>query len=177
MEAWDVYSRLPDGSFEKTGQTILRGEMLPKGGYHAVIHAWIRDPQGRYLISQRCPGKSHPLCWEPTGGSVLAGETTLEAACREACEELGVSLDPACGRLMCRGVRHYPGLDDFVDVWLFDGVEPTVPLHLQAEEVAQASWATPEEIRRLRREGQWMPWQQFDYLDALLDGTLLPPDR
>lgn len=169
-ELWDLftYDQQKD-AFIPTGATAERGSRLPKGTYHAVVHVWIRNPQGKYLISQRCEQKSHALCWEPTGGSMLAGETSPEAACREAREELGIALRPEQGTFVCRGVRHFDGCDDFVDVWLFDGVDvPKEKIKPRPEEVRAAMWAAPASIHVLRGIGAWMPWRQFDYLERII---------
>ena len=136
-EKWDLYTRIGNSFvFQQTGQTIERGQKLPDGTFHHVVHAWVRTDIGEYLISQRCAEKSNPLCWEPTGGSVLAGETARQAAVREVKEELGINLDPDSGTFVCRGVRFFPGCNDFVDVWLFEKDYKSIEksLTLQKEE-------------------------------------------
>ena len=81
MELWDLY----DANRRKTGQDHVRGEVIPAGCYHLVVHVWIRNSAGQYLISQRSASrKSFPLMWETVGGSVLKGEDSLAAAVREA---------------------------------------------------------------------------------------------
>ena len=82
-ELWDLYGadRAP------LGRAHVRGEALPEGCFHLVVHVWIRNSRGQYLISQRAAGRSaFPLMWETTGGSVLAGEDSLAGALREARE-------------------------------------------------------------------------------------------
>ena len=51
MELWDVY----DINRNKTGKTAVRGEGLPEGGYHLVVHVCIIGSDGRMLIQQRQP--------------------------------------------------------------------------------------------------------------------------
>lgn len=160
-ETWDLYIRKGESlDFEKIGQTVERGKRLPNGTFHPVVHAWIRDERGYYLISQRCATKSNPLRWEPTGGSVLAGETTLQAALREVKEELGIDLKPDNGRPLCRGVRFYDGCDDFVDVWMFDADSKAIrkSLKLQVEEVNAAALMPPDVICILQATDQWISW-------------------
>ena len=53
MELWDVY----DINRNKTGKTAVRGEGLPEGGYHLVVHVCIIGSDGRMLIQQRQPFK------------------------------------------------------------------------------------------------------------------------
>ena len=84
MEKWDLYN----AKREKSGITVCRGEIIPKGLYHLSVSVWIVNQQGQYLLSQRHPKKQYPLYWECTGGSVLSGETSLQGAIREVKEEL-----------------------------------------------------------------------------------------
>lgn len=88
MEKWDLYN----AKREKSGITVCRGEIIPKGLYHLSVSVWIVNQQGQYLLSQRHPKKQYPLYWECTGGSVLSGETSLQGAIREVKEELGTIL-------------------------------------------------------------------------------------
>ena len=89
MEKWDLYN----AKREKSGITVCRGEIIPKGLYHLSVSVWIVNQQGQYLLSQRHPKKQYPLYWECTGGSVLSGESSLQGAIREVKEELGISLN------------------------------------------------------------------------------------
>ena len=49
MELWDLYNACR----ELTGRDHVRGEEIPQGYYHLVVHVWIRNRKGEYLISQR----------------------------------------------------------------------------------------------------------------------------
>ena len=89
MEIWDIY----DGSRRKTGRTAVRGERLGEGEFHLVVHVWIVNGKGEYLITKRSPNKPFPGMWECTGGSALAGEDSLGAALRETKEETGITLN------------------------------------------------------------------------------------
>lgn len=72
-----------------------RGDKIPEGLYHLVVHAWIMDSSGMFLFSQRQKGRSSELKWERTGGSTLEGEKSLDGARREVLEELGIDLKDA----------------------------------------------------------------------------------
>lgn len=70
MEKWDLYTR----NRELTGREQIRGEAIPEGFYHLVVHVWLKNKQGQYLISKRSADRpTYPLFWECTGGSVLSG--------------------------------------------------------------------------------------------------------
>lgn len=65
-----------------------------------VVHAWIRNRKGEYLISQRSASRpTFPLMWECVGGSVIKGESSIEGAVREVKEEVGLDLEQEAGRL------------------------------------------------------------------------------
>ena len=110
MEKWDLYN----AKREKSGITVCRGEIIPKGLYHLSVSAWIVNQQGQYLLSQRHPKKQYPLYWECTGGSVLSGETSLQGAIREVKEELGILLTPGSEKLIYQSRRE--NVQDFYDV-------------------------------------------------------------
>lgn len=102
MELWDLYT----ADRELTGQTHIRGEKIPADRFHLVVHAWIVNQKGEYLISQRAASRpTLPLKWECVGGSVLAGETSLQGAIREVKEEVGIDLAPGSGRLLRSEIR------------------------------------------------------------------------
>ena len=91
MEVWDLYT----ANREPTGKKMLRGEPHPEGLYNLGVYVWIRNREGKYLISQRAADKaSYPLFWETVGGCVLAGETSIEGAVREVQEEDGLIVHP-----------------------------------------------------------------------------------
>ena len=159
-ELWDLYGadRAP------LGRAHVRGEALPEGCFHLVVHVWIRNSRGQYLISQRAAGRpAFPLMWETTGGSVLAGEDSLAGALREAREGLGGTLEPDRGRLAFSQVRDWVKgvrFGDILDVWefRFDG---EADLSAADGEVAQARWMERGEIARLLAEGQMVETLEY----------------
>ena len=67
----------------KNGKSNIsqKNKILSPGYYHLVVHVWIRNRKGEYLISQRSADRPmHPLKWECVGGSALKGEDSLSAA-------------------------------------------------------------------------------------------------
>ncbi len=53
MELWDLYTE----NRVKTGETHVRGNPLPKEKYHLVVNVWIKNSEGKYLISKRSKTK------------------------------------------------------------------------------------------------------------------------
>ena len=80
-----------DENRELLGKDHVRGERLPIDGYHLVVHVWIRNAKGEYLIAQRSANRpTFPVVWECVDGSVVKGEDSLQGALREVKEEVGV---------------------------------------------------------------------------------------
>ena len=78
MEYWDIYDR----NRNQTGRTVKRGDALKDGEYHIVVQVWITDGNGRWVMTKRHPDKPCGRLWEPTAGSVTAGEDSLAGALR-----------------------------------------------------------------------------------------------
>ena len=154
MELWDLYTE----NRERTGRTHIRGEEIPAGFYHLVVHVWIKNSKGEYLISQRSATRpTFPLMWECVGGSVLAGEDSLSGALREVKEEVGLDFFPADGKLaysIAGRVENGVKFNDILDVWLFH-YDGNVSLeNATTDEVAQVKWMTVSEIRNLLDSGE-----------------------
>ena len=154
MELWDLYTK----DRELTGLEVIRGETIPDSYYHLVVHVWIRNSKGEYLISQRSADRpTFPLLWECVGGSVLKGETSLEGALRETKEEVGVTLLPEEGRVVHSKVRDFVDgvrFGDIMDVWLFDYDGPVDLERALTNEVAQTVWMKKETIKALYDSGE-----------------------
>ena len=149
MEIWDAYD---DQRKLIPGVALVRGEPIPKGMNHLVIHAWYINPQGRLLIQQRAFDRPlAPGLWFCTGGSALQGEDTRTACIRETEEELGFT--PDMGRALLP--ISMKGKEYFTDVYMIPADIPVSALRLQKSEVADARWAIVSEVNRLLAEGQF----------------------
>ena len=162
MEKWDLYTKYK----EKTGREHVRGEKIPEGFYHLVVHIWIRNCKGEYLISQRSANRpTSPLMWECVGGSVLIGESSIDGAHREVKEEVGLDLKPETGKILFTKIRST--FNDIVDVWLF---EYDGDLHLDdatTDEVSDCRWMTVSEIRKLYEDNRLV--QTLDYFFCAME--------
>lgn len=148
-ELWDLY----DKDRKLTGETMHRGATVPQGLYHIVISAWIKNSDGKYLMSKRSMNKGWcPGMWETTGGAVDAGETSLDAAVREINEELGIEVNPDKGKLVKTIVSE--GLQEFYDVWMFESDASIDDIKMQPEEVDDVKWMSPDEIDELWNNGK-----------------------
>jgi 8-oxo-dGTP diphosphatase len=163
MELWDILDE--DGN--KTGKTVERGKPMKQDEYHLVVHVWIKNSSGEYLISKRTPNKTFPNMWETTGGSAIVGDDSLQAALREVKEEIGIDLSPERGKCLFRLKRQHKDFPDFTDVWLFNEDVDIRKVVYQPEEVCGAKWATLAQIRALIEAGEFV--DVFTYLDELFE--------
>ncbi len=150
-EKWDLYDRFK----EITGETWERGshEAIPRGRYHLIVSIWTMTPDGKILITRRHEGKSFGGMWENTGGAVIAGESSLQAAYRELGEEIG--LHPGRRELIYLGDLWHPG--SIVDTYMYVTDVDVSSLKLQEEEVVDARLATGDEITKIHTSGKMVP--------------------
>ena len=165
-ELWDLYSE----NRELLGRDHIRGEQLPIDGYHLVVHVWIRNSKGEYLISQRSANRPrYPLMWECVGGSVIKGEDSLQGAIREAKEEVGVDLEPDKGQVLFTKVRKVVEgkiFNDIVDVWLFDYDGEVNLSDATTDEVAQVTWMDREQIRDLHEQKMFVGTLEYFFTEV-----------
>ena len=148
-EIWGLYNE----NRELLGKEHVRGEQLPIDGYHLVVHVWIRNSKGQYLISQRSANRpTNPLMWECVDGSVVKGEDSLQGVLREVKEEVGIDLLPEKGQVVLSDIKKIEFgkvANKIVDVWLFD-YDGEVDLgNATTDEVAQGAWMNREQIKEL----------------------------
>lgn len=161
-EILDLYDRQgnPAGTLvRKAGQLPV----APEGTYWRVCDVWIIRQNGDILIQRRALTKPNaPGLWcESAGGSIQHGETREEGCIRETREELGVTVHPDQGTL----AFEFVGRTSIHDVWIFRMDVPLESLTLQEEEVMDAKYVSPAELRRMARDGEFI---SLGYLDQLL---------
>lgn len=161
MEIWDIY----DKNRVKTGKTIVRGETLEPDEYHLVVHMWIINSKGQFLLQKRAPGvKSAPNIWAITGGAAIAGDDSYTACEREVLEELGIKADMSRAEVKLTLTRQ----DSICDVWVIRQDFELEECCLQEEEVSQVKWATVAEINELIVKGKFHIYRYQDELFSLL---------
>lgn len=157
MEIWD----LVDESRKPLGKLHTRGNELQRGEFHVVVEIFTFNADGRILLTQRDPLKSYPLLWESTGGSVNAGESSIDGAIRELEEETGIVVNPAELRYLGEIKKD----NYFLDSYLYGSTRniKVSELILQPGEVSDAKWATLEELKELNKMGHIVPtvWERY----------------
>lgn len=155
MERWDLY----DLNRQKTNETMIRGDVMPAGRYHIVVHVCIINSRGEMLIQQRQPfKKGYPNLWDVSiGGSAVAGDTSVQAAEREVMEELGLTIHLGENRLPDLTIPFAHGFDDW---YLISGEPDLSDLVLQPEEVQAVAWAPPAQILSMIDAGTFVPYRK-----------------
>ncbi len=145
-EYWDIY----DVNRNLTGKTIKRGEAFAEGEYYVCCEIWIMNSKNQMLMTQRHPAKKAGGLWEFSGGGVLAGETTKQAAIREIKEELGVIIDESELEL----IEVFKNRNYFMDIFVVRKDIDLKELTLQLDEVVDAKYLSSDEIANMIAEGK-----------------------
>ena len=157
-ELWDLY----DENRRKIGKTIERGVgKFEKGEYHIVVTALIINSQNEILISKRAENKKYGLMWECNGGSVLAGETSLEAIVREMKEELGIHFSKK-EAIYLKEIKDCQGYPDFKDIWLFKRDIKDEEITLPDGEAIAWKWVSIEEFMEMIDKKEMVPTIEID---------------
>lgn len=166
MELWDLYTEDRD----LTGKEHIRGDELPENMYHLVVHVWIKNSKGEYLISQRSENRpTFPLMWECVVGSVLKGESSIDGAIREAKEEIGVELLPDNAKLVFSKVRKIVDgkkFNDIVDVWLFQYDDVITLNNATTDEVKQTVWMNKSQILDLLEQNKLVDTLKYFFTEV-----------
>ena len=169
-EIWDLY----DENRELLGKDHVRGEQLPIDGYHLVVHVWIRNSKGEYLIAQRSANRqTYPLMWECVDGSVIKGEDSLQGALREVKEEVGVDLLPEKGQVILSDIKKIEFgkvVNKIVDVWLFEYDGEVDLSNATTDEVAQVAWMNRSQIKELFDANMFVDTLEYFFTEVEKEG-------
>lgn len=140
------------------------GFKLNKGEYHIVVNAIIINSKGEILISKRAEYKPHGLKWELSGGSIIAGETSIEGIIREIKEELGIKFEEEDG-ILFKTIRKDNPPADFKDLWLFKKDIKIEDITFPDGEAIEAKWVNIDELERLIKEEKFISTKDFERKD------------
>lgn len=165
-ELWDIY----DENRKRTGKIAEREKTKLELGkeYHIVVTGIIMNSKNEILISQRAPHKKLGLQWECNGGSILAGETSLDGILRELKEELGLifTKKEAIFLKTVKSTAH----QNFKDLWLFRKDIDINDVKFADGEAINAKWVNIDEFMKMYNNGEIVKTVDFgleDYNKAL----------
>ncbi|MCL2014034.1 MAG: NUDIX domain-containing protein [Oscillospiraceae bacterium] len=180
VEFWDIL----DENRNKTGRLHERGKPMQQGDCHLVVHIWVMNNKGEFLISKRSPDVTGWAgMWQTTSGSAVAGDDSLTTALKETAEEIGVTLNPKNGQLFKQfEAPHTINKGSvFYDAWLFKQEIDISSIVLQPDETCDSMWADQEKIRQMIRDNVFISEKRvYPYLDELFafcGNCDIPDDR
>ena len=160
-EPIDVY----DADRRPTGLVIdRRSQRLGQGQYMLYAIVVVCDAQGRMLITRRALDKAWAAgWWEVPGGGVCAGETTRDAAIREAGEEVGLDLTRGTLELLWSYRNDDPGYSDnyFADIYRATLDFSTADVRLREREATDFALANWDEVRELAQQGRFLHYERL----------------
>lgn len=168
-ELWDIY----DINKHKTGRTAERDVYeFKEGEYHIVVTGIIMNSKNEILITKRAEFKKFGLMWECNGGSILAGETSLEGIIRELKEELGIEFSKK-EAIFLKEIRRdilKRKIPDFKDFWLFRKEIDVKDITFPDGEAIEAKWVSIDEFLKMYDNKEIVPTIEFgleDYEKAI----------
>ena len=155
MEVLDIY----DKNKQLTGKTMNRSQgkvALLDGEYVIQVKCWILNKENKILLTQRKKDKYNGGMWEPTGGLVTTGETSIEAIKRELFEEIGITVQEKKLKL----IDSYRENHFFRDVYLIKDNITLDSIKFNDGEVADAKYVTIEEFKEMLENNEINSWNE-----------------
>ncbi len=161
MEKRDLYDR----ERNITGETILKGEKIPKDRYIIVVLVFIQNSEGKFLIQKRSKRKNGK--YATTGGHLKAGESSIQGIITEVREEIGLNLNSSDLKLYFSGRSEIEKVfwDDY---YVKMNIKEIKKLKLQKEEVSLVEWLSEDEIKQLMKEDKFFK-NHYEEFEILLD--------
>ena len=161
MEIWDLY----DEYGNNLNLSHRRGDEIPENCFHLVVHIWIKNKQDKFLITKRSANReSFPNMFETVGGSVLQGETSLNAAVREVFEEVGLKFNEKSLKIIHNEVRkEYMGkkFNDILTAYIVDYSGEINLADATTDEVSGFKWLDLDEIKKLLDDGVFVASHEY----------------
>ena len=170
-ELWDLY----DKNRNPLGKKVARGNHDGCAAYHIVVFVAVKNSNGEYLITKRSPEKHFGGKWEFTGGSAVAGESSEQAAIREAFEETGIDHTNSKRRFLGTQIAIWDDgklgwHGDFDDIWLFEADFPIETVRLQEHETTDAKWVSVDELLELKADGSFSNHKILSFVLSSTEG-------
>ena len=157
MELRDLY----DENKKLTGETIYKGQDVPRGRYYITVVIFIQNNKNEFLLQKRVKNKDGK--WATTGGHPVSGETSKQGIITEIKEELGINVVEENVELF----KTIKTEDDFVDIYYLKEDIDINEIKIQKEEVEDVKWATIEEIQKMIQQKIFSESHKVFFADCL----------
>lgn len=162
-----------------TGRRKAKSAIHRDGDWHISVHIWIVTPGNEVLLQRRAAGKeNYPGLWDVSvAGHISAGETPVEAALREAAEEIGLDLSndrfDAVARVAEEVILRDGSYRDneIHEIYLVCRPIDPAALILQTEEVADVRLVSVRELSLMieQRDPSLVPhWHEYELVVSRL---------
>ncbi len=168
MEMFDLY----DNSGILLNKVAQRGSALNEGEFHLVVHVWIKNSNGQYLIQKRSKKTDIVFgMWASTSGAATTGDTSINAAIRETFEEIGILLSESELKLLKRYYIGHEKASYIADVYIVNRDILLKDLKLDKFEVSECDFKTIKEINEMIENKDFFDYatflKKYDYMELL----------
>lgn len=138
------------------GTRKTKSDVHRDGDWHRAAHLWVVTPEKLVLLQRRAEAKENwPGLWDVSvAGHVSAGESAVDAALREAAEEIGLEVN-ASDLVPLGSIREQCVLNDgaYLDneiheIFVVRREVDLAALRLDPGEVAEVALVTPGDLGR-----------------------------
>lgn len=154
MEFVDLY----DKNRKKLNRTKNKYEVFDSNEFMIIVHTCIFNSNHQMLVQKRANDKKDfPGKWDiSSGGAVIAGETSSEAARRELYEELGIDISLEQERVYLT-IHYDKGFDDYYFIHMDKNIKE---FQYSKDEVLGIKWATKEEINEMMKNKDFVTYNE-----------------
>jgi len=171
LEYWDLY----DKNRKPLNKIHQRGVPLNDREYHIVVSVITVNSKNQILITHRDPNKEiYPDLWEITAGSVISGETSINAALRELFEETGINVSADELIKIDTVMGTTKGRLAFIDIYMLKKDIEINELKMQPGETTEAKWGTFEQFEEMAEKGEVArsTAKRFDAVKGMLEENM-----
>jgi isopentenyldiphosphate isomerase len=168
MEIFDLY----DSDFNMLEKKMVRGTSNKSGEFHLVVHIWIRNSDGNYLIQQRNKlDDKIPFQWATTGGAAVTGDDSIKTAIKETYEELGIKVPKEKFELLKRYYCEDGKANFITDLYIIKEDILLKDIKIDKVEVRDTAYKTMPEIKEMIKNNTFWNYERIlvrnGYFDLL----------